>query len=368
MKYTLSIEDKKKMRRLFQTKDDNINVADIYNEFLDNNPAAISANDISGYLKEGKEEKEAYWLSFCDTIDMDPEDEMVDLIAQKYHMNEMEKLNPDKYLNNPYLKNMRLLHGKSNRWELTDDYFAPYEGFIFQDTTVEDDTYREITSFGYFPTTFQYFEILQDNKVWMSITPHEIETMEKPIEQAKGKIIAFGLGLGYFPYMASLKEDVKEIYIVENDQNAIDLFNKEIFPKFHFKEKFKIIHKDALEYMKHDMEKEHFDFAFVDIWHTPDDGLELYLKARKFAAEISKTVFSYWIEESMLVMLRRAFITLIQEENEGSTDSDYQKEENFLDHLINRLHFIYKDLQVTSYQQIHSLLSDDELKKTACLI
>ncbi|MCI2068019.1 MAG: hypothetical protein LKJ88_00365 [Bacilli bacterium] len=368
MKYTLSIEDKKKLSRLFQTKDDNINVADIYNEFLDNNPSYISQNDIVSLLKEGKSEEEAYWLSFCDAIDMDPEDEMVSLIASKYHMNEMKRLNPEKYLNNPYLKNMRLLHGKSNRWELTEDYFAPYEGFIYQDTITEEDTFREITSFGYFPTTFQYFEILQDNKVWMSITPHEIETMEKPIEEAKGRVVAFGLGLGYFPYMASLKDEVKEIYIVEKDLNAINLFNKEIFPKFHFKDKFKIIYEDAFEYLENDMEKEHFDFAFVDIWHTPDDGLELYLKAKKYASAISKTVFSYWIEESMIAMLRRALITLIQEENEGSTDDNYQKEENFSDHLINRLHFIFKDVLVTSYQQIHSMLSDEELKKTACLI
>ena len=72
----------------------------------------------------------------------------------------------------------------------------------------------------------------------MSITPNEIETMEEAVKAATGKVIVYGLGLGYYPYMISLKDEVKEIVIVENDIKIINLFKlKLVNSKINFRSK-----------------------------------------------------------------------------------------------------------------------------------
>ena len=50
-------------------------------------------------------------------------------------------------------------------------------------------------------------------------------SMKNPIKNAHGKVLTTGLGLGYFSYMASLKEDVSEIVIIERDEKVIKLWN-----------------------------------------------------------------------------------------------------------------------------------------------
>ena len=56
----------------------------------------------------------------------------------------------------------------------------------------------------------------------MSLKPNEIETMEQPIENANGNILVYGLGLGYFAFMASQKNSVKKY----NEYNINKTFNE----------------------------------------------------------------------------------------------------------------------------------------------
>ena len=60
----------------------------------------------------------------------------------------------------------------------------------------------------------------------MLITPNEIETMKKSISEATGNVLTYGLGLGYYAYMVSMKENVESVTIVEKDKEIIDLFKK----------------------------------------------------------------------------------------------------------------------------------------------
>ena len=75
----------------------------------------------------------------------------------------------------------------------------------------------------------------------MTITPNEIETMKEPVDEAFGHVLTFGLGLGYYAYMVSEKENVESITIVETNEDVIDLFNKYILPQFKNAHKIKII-------------------------------------------------------------------------------------------------------------------------------
>lgn len=217
-------------------------------------------------------------------------------ITDKELIHEFDKivfeLDKNKYENNLYYKNINFRNIKSNKWSFKYESYKPYEAFVFNDLRrINDKLYPCI---GYFKEEYKYPTVLENNREWMLITPNEIETMEKPINEATGNVLTYGLGLGYYAYMVSMKEDVKTVTIVEKDKEIIELFNKYILPQFKYKDKIKIINMDAFEYFKKDI---YYDFVFVDIWHDPSDGIDLYLKFKSLEKKNIK--YSYWIEDTI---------------------------------------------------------------------
>lgn len=118
--------------------------------------------------------------------------------------------------------------------------------------------------------------------------------MKKPISEATGNVLTYGLGLGYYAYMVSMKDNVESVTIVEKDKEIIDLFTRYILPQFKNKSKIKIINDDAFNYFKKDI---YYDYVFVDIWHDPSDGIDLYLKFKSLEKDNIK--YSYWIEDTL---------------------------------------------------------------------
>lgn len=217
-------------------------------------------------------------------------------ITDKELIHEFDKivfeLDKNKYEDNLYYKNISFKNIKSNKWSFRYESYNPYEAFVFNDLRkINDKLYPCI---GYFKEEYKYPAVLENNREWMLITPNEIETMEKPINEATGNVLTYGLGLGYYAYMVSMKEDVKTVTIVEKDKEIIELFNKYILPQFRFKDKIRIINMDAFEYFKKNI---YYDFVFVDIWHDPSDGIDLYLKFKNLEKKNIK--YSYWIEDTI---------------------------------------------------------------------
>ncbi len=188
--------------------------------------------------------------------------------------------------------------------------------------------------------------------------------MEESIEEAKGDVLVIGLGIGYYSFMVSLKNSVSSITIIEKDKNAINLFNKYILPSFKNKDKIKIINEDAYKYFDKNKSLK-YDYCFFDIYHNVGDGEELYLMMKARESRYPNIKFSYWIEKSILAMLRRQILTLFVEEYQGATDKDYQYEENPNDRIINKLHFLLKEYEISSYEDLRKLLLDESLKDIA---
>ena len=65
----------------------------------------------------------------------------------------------------------------------------------------------------------------------------------------------------------------------------------------------KIICTDAFQYAE-SMGAEHYDCAYVDIWHDVLDGVNMYLRMKRLENHSPGTKFLYWIEPSMLAWLR----------------------------------------------------------------
>ena len=212
----------------------------------------------------------------------------------------------------------------------------------------------EINHIGYFDKKFPYLALLKNNEIWMSLNPNEIKTMAPYIEKAKGHVLVLGLGMGYVTYMMANKKEVKSVTIIEKDSNVINIFNNLLWPSFNNKEKIKIINDDAISYLKR--KQRDYDYIFADIWHSPDDGLPLFLKIKK----INKNI-DCWLEVSMYALLRRCMFTLLYEQMNNYKENNYLKARITTDEVINKLYFKTKNLLINNEEDLSKILSDNYL-------
>ena len=121
---------------------------------------------------------------------------------------------------------------------------------------------------------FDVLELHGPDKIWMRISPIEIESSYMFIKYAKGKVGVVGLGLGYVVQELSKKNDVDEIVVYEKEKDVIDLYKS----NFEENNKIKIINKDAFE-----AESEEFDYFYVDIYEYKLEKrvVEYYIKFNK---------------------------------------------------------------------------------------
>lgn len=243
----------------------------------------------------------AFYLLFVNFLGLDIVDNKLHLeLANEYIRPYLKSLDPTVYYNNPYYKNVKPKEKKKGNWTLKYLTFKPYELFVCDDLSIDQN--KEFPNIGYFKDEFKYLAVLEDNHEWMLITPNEIETMKEPINKAFGNVITFGLGLGYFAYMASLKDNVKSVTIIEKDPKVIELFKNEILPFFEYKHKIKIICADAFDIMKQGINT--YDYCFIDIWHDASDGVSLYAKFKKYERENQKVIIDYWVETTLISYIK----------------------------------------------------------------
>lgn len=334
-------------QKLAEQREANNNAAWSMSEFINETPCAITERlmkeaDPSGELPE-KILYAAFMAGFCGISEDDT-------TINEYFHDAVHCLETRKYRDNPYLKNIKFPDTATRHWKFTHYSYRPYEAFICNDIDI-DKNLREVPQIGFFRERFAYPAVEQDGREWMAVKPSEIETMRAPIEEATGRVVMFGLGLGYFAYMVSEKPDVTSLDIVERSEEAIGLFERHILPQFPNKEKIRIIRSDAFGFLNENMwqdarqeasgqckrsteedqcreepnrsdrttyrgtetanreEKQgRYDYAFIDLWHDTADGLEMYLKAKrienKLHTEGLQTKFAYWVEKSLLSAYR----------------------------------------------------------------
>ena len=363
MKIYLSKKDLEEFNKLLDTKDINLSIADLTLDYLENCKNNIDIDLFSSF--EDLDKEKAFYYSLMDVMEIDYENKENRFIGENYILQGIKCLETKEYEENPYVKSIKIDGKHFKNLELKYLNYKPYEGFPFDDIKVDENNYfKETTQLGFFEKPYQFLALLENNKIWMSINPNEIETMKKPISNAKGNIVVFGLGMGYFAYMCSLKGDVKHITIIENNQNIIELFNSKIFPLFEYKNKITIIKSDAFKFVKK-IKPNDFTYGFVDLWHNPNDGIHAFLMFKSEESRLEGLKFDYWLETGLLALLRRCLITLIDEEINGSTDEQYHYQECETDKIINKSHFFLKNYPINSYEDIKKLLSDNSLKSLA---
>ena len=343
------IKNKKEVQNVISTNNINMNVADVLTNafmYID----AINPDVVKQYIKEGLSENEAVYNCLYDFLGFDKNDEESQNVLGEYVLNNLKKLNPRDYTDNPYVKAIKKT-GRKGKYALKYIDYAPYQLFAYDDIKVNG--YKEYSQIGYFDNKFSYLALTEGNNIWMSLNPNEIETMKPYINKARGNVLVLGLGMGYVPFMLSLKNCVKSITIIERDQEIINLFNELIYPSFPNKEKIKIIKGDAVEYTRKIQKQGTCDYVFADLWHDPEDGLPLFVELKK----INKNI-DCWLEVSMYALLRRCMITLLEEQLNGLKEEDYRSARTYTDKVINDFYQKTKNL---SLERLDDLLNDDSL-------
>ena len=299
---------------------------------------------------KGIKNKEEMMSAIYRYLEVEDDQEAINFI-NPYIVNNLEKLDYEAYANNEYAKTIKGV-GKYKDCSLEYLSYEPYQ--IFPSDDISLDGYKEINHIGYFDKKFNYLALLKNNEIWMSLNPNEIKTMEPYIAKAKGDVLVLGLGMGYVAFMMANKKDVKSVTIIEKDPNVINIFNNLLWPSFKNKEKIRIINDDALNYLK--QKQARYDYIFADLWHSPDDGLSLFLKIKKINKRID-----CWLEVSMYALLRRCMFTLIYEQMNSFKENNYLKAKITTDEVINKLYFKTKNLLINNEEDLSKILSDNYL-------
>ena len=204
---------------------------------------------------------------------------------------------------NPYIKDIDFKNKSLGDFELRYEDSEPFELQIFDIPKRINELFVDIPRICCFCEKYEYPVIFQKSIkcVWMSVSPNEIFTVDKHIKMAKGNVLTLGCGMGYFAYMASLKDDVQSVTIIEREESVIELFETYILPQFSYKDKIKVIKADAIEYVKN-MNDGDYDYCFADIWIGVTD-IAPYFAIKEVCRRLIKTKMSYWIEEAFALQL-----------------------------------------------------------------
>lgn len=322
----LNPEDIEKVKELAETMQRNNDVAWAVSDYLNKNPRLITKERMEDVDPEGTLPEEAVFYAlltaFCglDIEHLERDKQM----AYHYLRKAIKKLDAGSYHQDPFYQNIRIPEKRFGAWELAYDKYEPYEAFIYNDLIL-DAGFKEIPRIGFFNEEFHFPVVRENGHEWMAVKPNEIETMKPALDLVGGDVVVFGLGIGYFAYMASLKATVSSVLVVERDLQAVQLFEHEILPQFQHREKIKVISTDAFEYVRKQMPEEDFDYAFVDLWHDISDGVDLYLKMKKLERSSPRTKFLYWIEDLLLSAFRWRVFNGI-----AANASSYQEVVNYL--------------------------------------
>lgn len=279
----------------------NLQALELMSGYLTQHPRFITARDVEEVAACGVAREEAVVQLLCAACGLDARRPLDRRMIEQFVRPSLARLEPEPLLQNPYMRCIRFPQAVQGRWEMTRMAYEPYELFVRDDLLCLPDG-REIPRLGYFDRRFAYPAVLEGGREWMTVTPNEVATMAPALSQVRGRVAVMGLGLGYFAFMASEKNDVRAVTVVERDADVIALFERHLLPQFAHREKVRLVRADAFDLAQAGLDG--FDCAFVDLWHDVSDGAPMYLRMKALEARSPGVRFFYWIETSIRCFLR----------------------------------------------------------------
>ena len=323
-------------------RDNNLTVMELFSALLHERACPFTKEEVESFAKDvGMDAHPAFCTLVCAVCGLDSDlNPRHRHLAERYVVPALKRLETAPYRSDPFYRQVHLPEKTRGEWQLTHQVYQPYEMFCFDDTRDLPDG-REIPCIGYFTESFRYPAVLQKGRLWMAITPNEVETMKADIAAAHGNILVLGLGLGYYAFMTAQMENVSRVTLVELDKDVIRLFEEELLPQFPNREKIRVIHADAFAYVKKEAAGEKYDFVYADIWHDVLDGTPMYLRFRALEKHVPGAEWRYWVEKSMLIWLRG----LILEEMDAGQGKLYEHFANLPQECFQQLDLLKQEAE-----------------------
>lgn len=104
--------------------------------------------------------------------------------------------------------------------------------------------------------------LMRDNRVWMSLSPVEIESLAPHLSHMRGHVVIAGLGMGLALYNALLRPAVRQITVLECDSEVIALFTAMMPRDISGSGRFSIEQVDARDWRT----AESVEYLYADIW------------------------------------------------------------------------------------------------------
>lgn len=242
-------------------------------------------------------EEEACCLLLAAALEIDPCGDAENRALYRALRQSLRLLDPAPYLADAYCRELRFPEVQGKSWAFSRGRYAPYEVFVRDDFQAVSG--RILPSLGCFAEGFAYPRVLQNGLEWMSVTPNEVNTMRRALTETRGRVLTYGLGMGYYLFHALKKPEVESVTVVERDAELLSLFREALLPQFPRKEAISLIEADAFDFAAKEMGKSGFDTVFTDLWHDAGDGLPLYRRMRSLEHHSPRSRFLYWIEATM---------------------------------------------------------------------
>ncbi|MBR4288544.1 MAG: hypothetical protein IKT50_03805 [Clostridia bacterium] len=233
-------------------------------------------------------------LRFCDGMDLWSR---ADERYLKKLFSQAKRFDKKEFQKDPYLRDITIKERRLGDFLLTESFYERGEFFQYDMPDLSEEIV--VPKIGFFTEKVFFPAVYEGNIPWVSVCPSEIHSMSCDTDDARGKVLVLGLGLGYYPYIISQKDEVEEITVIEKSPGIIQLFREEILPQFSRKEKIKLVEADAIDYLKQTKNGD-YDFCYADIWEGWQDGAEAYEKILPQEKRLKKTEFRYWIKNEIL--------------------------------------------------------------------
>lgn len=179
------------------------------------------------------------------------------------------------FLDRPYPQTIRWEACSTGSFRL--DRLKLNAGELFNAQAIVMDPQRELNESMVLRALDESYEapfLWQGDEAWMMDVPSEAMTIDPLAQKATGHVLAIGLGIGYYAFMALRNPAVKSVTVIENSREVIDLFERVLHPQFPRPNDLTIVHGDAFDVFTAEGLAP-YDTVFVDIWRSAEDGYPL---------------------------------------------------------------------------------------------
>lgn len=145
--------------------------------------------------------------------------------------------------------------------------------------------------YKWFGTLYNVPVLHVGNKLWMSVSPMEVQSHHMPIQFAVGRVGVAGLGMGYYVQRILELDVVKEVVVYELNPDVIGLYRN----NFGDHPKLTIVNGNF-----YDIKDEEFDFFYSDIYATGNDLQAIEDMANFMDKNPNVSMYHFWTLESML--------------------------------------------------------------------